>query len=159
MMRVVFLDIDGVLNSMRFLSAFDALATYNEWKHPWIDITAVGHLNLILKATGACVVISSAWRRLCDLDALTTHLKNHNLEGQVIGATPDLTHLDRGDRPLWRGDEIEHWVRTSPRKVDFVILDDGRDMGHLAHRLVQTDSAVGLTYDDALRAIALLEQT
>lgn len=156
-MRVVFLDIDGVLNSTRFLTAFDALATYHRWDQPWIDTTAVGHLNLILKATGACVVISSTWRRLRDLDALTTHLKNHNLEGQVIGATPDLTYLDRGDRPLWRGDEIEHWITSYPRKVDFVILDDGRDMGRLAHRLVQTDIAVGLTYDNALHAIALLE--
>jgi len=162
-MKVVFLDIDGVLNSLNFVRDFDnRCAEAGEvlgFQHQ-IDHQAVLRLNRILINTRAVVVVSSSWRRIVDLDELIRILRNYGFEGTIVGTTPDLSHLDRADRPIWRGDEIAHWLEHSPRAVQsFVILDDNNDMGELSHRLVLTDDRVGLTDEDALRAMALLEGT
>jgi len=160
-MKVVFLDIDGVLNSRSFMLDFEArcedAGEVLGFQHQ-IDHRAVLRLNRLLINTRAVVVVSSSWRRIVDLDELGRILRNYGFEGTIIGATPDLTHLDRGDRPVWRGDEIAHWLEHHPRAVQsFVILDDGNDMGELSHRLVRTDDRVGLTDEDVLRAMKLLE--
>lgn len=161
-MRVVFLDIDGVLNSLTFMRDLhnrspDPALGPPDFRHQ-IDDTAVLRLNRLLEATGAVVVISSSWRRIVDLDELWQILKSHGFEGCIVGTTPDLSYLERAaTRMLPRGDEIAHWLAHSPRAVHaFVILDDVSNMGELSHRLVLTDDRVGLTDDDVVRATALL---
>lgn len=152
-MSVIFLDIDGVLSDSEFLNASEAaLLDFNAKR---INPVCVERLNRIVNTTGAMVVISSSWRIVVRLPDIRGMLNERGFVGKVISATPNLT------KPLRiRGDEISAWLKESPRgyRADkFVILDDGSDMGpDLLPYLVKTDPGVGLTDDDADRAIAIL---
>jgi len=180
--RVIFLDIDGVLNSESFGHKLDAkhvqlghdpahrkrdttcscFALENQ-----IDDAAVGRLNRLVAQTSAKIVISSSWRKLFDLSELVAILSAHGLVGEVIGMTPnafdEATRTDMkmeygsdGDR-LYRGHEIDYWLRYQGEGVtQFVILDDDSDMVMHKRRLVQTDSDIGLCDEDVELAIRVL---
>lgn len=72
-----------------------------------------------------------------------------NAHVEIIGLTGEI-------REGIRGAEIAAWLAEQADVESFVILDDDSDMGHLAHRLVETDCVIGLTQEDADRAIAIL---
>lgn len=146
---VVFLDVDGVLN--------------DHGKHPGSHYTrvlprCVRYLNLILKGTGADLVVSSAWRYMIvpgvmDLRGFEYLLRSHGLVGsRVVGRTaPD-------EDVAGRGAQIRDWVyrREPPR---WVVLDDLGDaqMQSVAARLVLTDGRLGLTEADVVKALRLWE--
>lgn len=135
--RVIFLDVDGVLNSVA--NRFDG-----------IDRVNVEQLNRLVEQTGAYVVISSTWRSL-GTPMVAEILRNHGFTGDVRGITP---HLLRSHRGL----EIEAFLREpDDRPTSIVILDDDNDMGAMLPFLVQTDARVGLTDGDVERAVAILE--
>ena len=147
-MKRIFLDIDGVLNNQRWLAQqhnFKSFSPYN-----------VAALNLILKATGAEIVISSNWR-LYPYD-FHTLFKRQGIEGKIIGFTPSINEIQNGIfRSVIRGDEIMAYLEANEKPGErFVILDDDDDMGILSPRLVQTNPANGLTEADARRAIEML---
>jgi hypothetical protein len=175
---VIFLDVDGVLNSEAFLRVLEArhaqlghteppspkrettcdcFKLYNQ-----IDRAAVARLNRIVAATGAKIVISSSWRKLFDPPELHRIFTEHGLVAEIIGETPDgpndealraeHRHTDR----IFRGHEIDYWLRQHPTVERFVILDDGGDMVMHAGRLVQTDSDDGLQDVHVEQAIQLL---
>lgn len=156
-MKIVFLDFDGVLNSHWYMLEFP-----REWNSGMavegqIDPESIELVNKIVEATGAVVVISSAWRLIRPVEQLTTMLKNKGFKGEVIGITPDLAHLDKR-----RGDEIQEWIGTSPLKdqiESFVILDDNSDMVHLTDRLVLTGYTVGIEEHHVEKAIKILNAT
>lgn len=173
-MRVIFLDIDGVLNHFgtRLIDDFDA-----PWRGPDPDRLlrvpvapeCADRLNRLIGETGARIVISSSWRRFARWQDLGPALARHGVVGEVIGETPDLINdapwleawRAREGRPfaydrLERGWEIAHWLGLHPEVTSFVILDDCSDMADLLDRLVLVDPAIGL--DDACvdRAIRIL---
>lgn len=138
-MKVLFLDIDGVLNSAEwFLSGVPK----NIWD---LDPKAVRRLKRILEATGAKVVLSSAWRKypkevahlrtLFDIHDMTpvmttflgcTHRRPDG--GPQHGAdncTDPLTH------PVPRHEEISAWLAAHPEVTAFAIVDDDPDAGRI----------------------------
>ena len=145
-MKVVFLDIDGTLNSSSFLYGKGERFSSTQADEK-IDPEAVRRLNEITDRTGASIVVSSAWRvgkRVADLRGL---LKRHGVTGQVVGATPVNDRI--------RGDQIASWMAN--RDVEsFVILDDDRDMGDLTWALVKTTHALGLQDEHVAQAIEIL---
>ena len=148
-MKVLFLDIDGVLVNKR------SLAERNQMGRSVADPACIASLNRIVEATGCKVVLSSSWR-FCGLQEMNRILEFWGCKFQLHGMTPDLT---RKQDTLYvgvpRGREIEEWLRTS--QVDsFVILDDDADMEPLAPHLVRTVFEHGLTNELADAAIALL---
>lgn len=173
---VIFLDLDGVLNSEAFLRKLDAQhrqlghtdAERNEHTcvcyalvHQ-IDRDAVVRLNRLVAETAAKIVISSSWRKLFDPPELHRILSKHGLVAEIIGETPDgytdpemlatFGHLER----LYRGYEIDLWLRKHPEVDRFVILDDGSDMEMHKNRLVQTDFEEGLLDDHVDLAIRVM---
>jgi hypothetical protein len=91
---VVFLDIDGVLNSKQWY-AHDAathegispLSTERKlWEHS-IDPDCVQRLNRILQQTGAVVIVSSSWRKKHALSEIVSILESRGFRGEVDGAT------------------------------------------------------------------------
>ncbi len=156
-MKVLFLDIDGVLNSRTYL-----LFCYNQGVLPddKIDPAAVARLNQITDATGAHIVVSSTWRLPYvwnkNVDKLVELLKKHGIKGDIIGATPD------HKRSHGRGGEIQDWMNRC--KLDgiqietFVILDDDNDMGNLDKFLVQTKFSDGLLDVHVQAAIDILNK-
>lgn len=140
-MKVIFLDVDGVLNSKQDGNT--------------IKLRTASHFRLlqyIVEATGARIVLSSSWRAgfARAKNILSDRLKEYGLE--IMDSTPVLSGVS------CRGDEIRQWLSDNEQSVEkFVILDDDADMAEFTEtNLVQTDSEVGLQEKDALRCIEML---
>ena len=150
-MKIIFLDIDGVLNHADFLYDRADRAEAGEHLHPdgAIDPECVEHLNAIIEATGAKVVVSSTWRLFRSCEKLQWCLDQKGFSGEVIGKT---TSEDMETRGL----QIDQWVRGH-EVGSFVILDDDLDVYPHADRHVKTDFMHGgLQGEHAERAIEML---
>lgn len=159
-MKIIFLDIDGVLNSNAFLATNPGCMDRGGGWETQLDPFAVAKLSSLLDCTGAKLVLSSTWRKdPIGLGVTQRALMARGLESRFLpflGATPSLWRTEDG-KVLCRGDEIQAWLDASPILVErFVILDDSEDMGHLMDRLVRVDGGVGLTDADVLKAVKLL---
>lgn len=138
-MKVIFLDIDGVMNSVADRFSF----TIETDLHFHI-------LKLIVDATGAKIVLSSSWRKSL-YDFVNNRLKQFGME--LLDRTP-VFH-----RPyVQRGEEIRYWLEHTESHVDrFVILDDEGDMCEYKHtHLVKTNPLIGLRTPWAVEAIKIL---
>lgn len=158
-MKVLFLDMDGVLNSDLWLDERKdwVLEKKRQTKvHPWrdvIDPEAVARLNTILEQTGAKVVISSAWRHQNSPEEMRGHLEHHGFKGRIIGQTP--ARLSNYTRWL----EIEWWLneqQVCPEGI--VILDDIKDFGFYTSYRVWTDPTWGLQDTHVEKAVEILNQ-
>lgn len=175
-MKVIFLDIDGVLNVIP-----QGHDEYGGIFHPEF----MENLKWIVEETGAKIVISSSWRKsgLKEMQALW---KARKIAGEVIDTTPSLYLQKSGgivfynDRlaqhptprtqnySIPRGCEIQYWLDNSETPIEnYVIIDDDTDM--LLHQLVHfvqcsgnfdslgaIDGQYGLTWNRANSAIQIL---
>ncbi|HEX3624099.1 MAG TPA: HAD domain-containing protein [Verrucomicrobiae bacterium] len=141
--RIVFLDIDGVLNSQKSVLQFGTRYRFGT--------SNIAALNEILRKTDARFVVTSTWREGLMLAEIAQFLERDGaLPGRMAGQTQILQTR--------RGMEIDAWLRGVPYPVSsFVILDDLDDMDPHRKRFVQTDPQSGITMADAQRAIELLE--
>jgi hypothetical protein len=123
-MKVIFLDIDGVLNCEK---------TANPRKLPYIvDRRLLGRLKRLLNFTRAKVVLSSTWRY--DPAGL---FSARRWGVPFIGVTPDMPK-----RP--RRDEIYAWLKKHPKVTRFAVIDDEDDqLDELP--LFQPSATTGLT--------------
>ena len=119
-MKVLFLDIDGVLNVNYYGRDQYGRIFHSEF---------VDNLERIINETGAKIMISSSWRHR-GLQRMLDMWEFRNLPGEVIGVTPDLyRHIDfEGERTMVRGDEIQAILDRMPEITNYVILDDDEDM-------------------------------
>jgi len=157
-MKVIFLDIDGVLNSHE-----SYVRHCKETFHDNPDPEHIKHLNRIVEKTGAKVVISSTWRLGIHSLGIWRLLDAFGFKGEVIGQTPrragSIRGVEIGD---WidkhnKGEDLFMQVDKEVDPVEsFVILDDDSDMGELLPFLVQPKIDNGLTSEDADRAIEIL---
>ncbi len=163
---ILFLDIDGVLNSTDWRIRRDQHVP-KEWRTRQIwdfDPVAVLRLNTIFEhAPDAKIVISSTWRLLHSLSELSGFLKEAGFthSDRIIGRTPDGRTRECG--PLWRacerGDEIEMWRDANGHTGPFAVLDDDGDMDAVIDHLVQTSSATGLLGEHVNEVLELFECT
>lgn len=152
MKPVIFLDIDGVLITLK---SFGQGKKSGRSAQPMSE--CVEQLNRIVRETGAGIVLSSTWRY--DNDPVEL-LHRFRVEAECLGATPELIRQTRGSSLVvvpQRGDEIRQWLTINEGVERFVILDDDDDMGKLKPFLVQTTFADGLTAETADDAISLLK--
>ena len=156
--KVIFLDIDGVLNSERL-----AKQLYNkgikchgdDGVYNFIDENVVNKLVQFCKIYNIKLVISSSWRHFYFDDTIKffqekRNKKLHSLIPYIIGQTPRLyKEKETGSsEQLCRGDEIQYYIDTYHIE-NYVILDDDSDMldSQLEH-FIQTDYKYGLLDKD-----------
>ena len=158
-MKVIFLDIDGVLNVIP--QGHDAFGGI-------FHSDFVENLKRIIDETGAKIVLSSSWRHSGEAK-MQAMWKFRNLPGELIGLTPDLyRRVDfEGERKMVRGDEIQAILDQYYQITNYVILDDDADMlpGQMGN-FVQTsnninhpdciDIGYGLTKECTNKAIRIL---
>lgn len=115
-MRVLFLDIDGVLNSHRTVVALNGYPhDVTDAGLAMFDMVAVALLRGLCKAGNLKVVLSSTWR----LDP----------NWREIGPALGLPIIDRTPSLLGpRGKEIAHWLANHVEVTHYAILDDDSDM-------------------------------
>lgn len=148
--RVLFLDIDGVLNSAEWFARMNCDALSRDPISNMLDPECVARLNGLLDKCGASVVVSSSWRIIHSVDAIESALKEVGFVGKIIGSTPKYLGC--------RGAEIAKRLWVEGRGAENIcILDDDADMAHLEPSLVRTSWSVGLTDADCAKALALFE--
>lgn len=113
-MKVLFLDIDGVLHSTRSREAFGGRPNgVGADQLKLFDACAVFLIRRCCKETGARVVLSSSWRVVHKWSAI-----GEALGLPIIGATPTDETLDV------RGEEIAAWMRVNGTPTRYAIVDD-----------------------------------
>lgn len=146
-MKVIFLDVDGVLNNW-------ATKELTPDKYIGIDDQLVEMLSKIVKLTDAKLVLTSDWKDDWNLQKpdgiyLDNKLEKYGLK--IIARTFE----SYGSR---RGEGIRTYLKEN--KVDkYVIIDDTDFMdftNELEERFVNTDPALGLTIEDVQKAIKIL---
>lgn len=109
MRKIIFLDIDGVLNLIP-----QGRDEFGACFHPHL----VENFKRVIEATGAEIVISSTWR-MNGLQELQRMWEMRDLPGKVIDVTP-VFNTDRGE-------EIAEWLRQN-QVSNYCIIDDDSDM-------------------------------
>mgnify|MGYP003480839581 FL=1 len=118
-MKVIFLDFDGVLNSSEFIWAADERGAGH------IDPDRVRRVNRIIEATGAVIVVSSAWRILYPIETLTEFLVGKGFVGRIYDVTDTMSGTNEGG---FRGGQITRWLKANP-VTRYVVIDDSEDAG------------------------------
>jgi hypothetical protein len=144
--KVIFLDVDGVLINRRACKLAHDLKV-----RQMADPTCVKHLNNLLARTGAKLVISSCWRIGRTITELQELMDKWKVKGEVVGKTG-------WDYDSIRGVEIQRYLDAAPEVESFVIIDDDSDMGHLMPFLAKTKFEPGLTAVVADIAANILEK-
>lgn len=168
-MKLLFLDIDGVLNHQEFYCRvyedengdIDKVKM-QQWRdeNPYplceFDPIAVKRVVDVLNETGAKLVVSSSWR-IGDNGSLKNIFAKVGLPTE-FEFTPNLMYnfssLKMED--VCRGDEIKKYMED--KDVDaYVILDDDEDMlNEQQNSFIHCDFMVGFTENDKKRAIEIL---
>ena len=155
-MNIIFLDIDGVIQSPRYCVAIDETGWLSAFEPAAMHM--VQRLALDAKAQ---IVISSSWRigatdrqlkqlfRCCGFKQIATSFHGDWQTKQINGFSSK------------RGHEIAEWLSRHPEVERYVILDDDSDMlPEQAESFVHTDSHNGmlLQHYDAARKILGLDE-
>ena len=164
-MKVIFLDIDGVLNTGWWYTQMDRNTPKDKYGYAF-DPNAVANLKKIIDETGADIVISSSWKSF-GLSELEEMWMDRGLPGKLIGITPNsvsdemLLNADLDHMELFsiRGIEINEWLIKHEKRVSqYVIIDDMDNMlPEQQSHFVQTNSEVGITNEDAEKTIVILK--
>lgn len=160
-MKIVFLDIDGVLNHEYCKTLLHGIF--------FVENDKIVLLKELLDATDAKVVLSSTWRMgWHDLDKgeLTQNAKDFiALKDKLVEFGVDLFDKTEDINYDSRGEEIEKWINdfeSSGGKLDsFVILDDmnGKYLRPVSKFHVRTSVVNGLQPKHVKKAIQILNQT
>lgn len=154
--KVVILDVDGVLNHQKFYDWRSKQMTAGKWKPVKgldnFSPESIKYLNMLTDATGAKIVLSASMRFDGTIPQLQKLFKRAGVTGDIIGRTPFLQSITS---PLMsketsistpRGIEIRWWLNEQgfkriswskssqaeklkkSRVTNYVILDDDSDM-------------------------------
>lgn len=131
-MRIIFLDIDGVVTSLR-----------TGWHN--LDIYTINFLRWVCKKADVKIVISSTWRMNHNADYWK------NIFGEYIHKdyrTPIGRELASIRDNLCRGNEIQLWLSEHPEVTKYLILDDDSDMLEFQmNSFIKTDTFNGLLHE------------
>jgi hypothetical protein len=157
----LFLDFDGVLNSLSWIRGRDRQAvSHFEWKCAQLDPACIELIDDVIERAGCQVVVSSSWRLGNTVRELQVMLRRVGMRNAtaLVDRTPHEyrdpeSGIYTGEQ---RGGQIQRWLDANGNPGPFAIVDDESDMIHLKPRLVKTDVNVGITRADADRLIELL---
>lgn len=136
-MKIIFLDIDGVLNSYQeWVPVAERMKSDLVWDLHDLTPKYIERLNEIIEKTDAKIVISSSWRLQYSPHEIEDMLIFRGFKGSVIDEIPliaesgwmeqkprlekiELNGVINADR----GDEIQYWLNHN-QVSNFIILDD-----------------------------------
>ena len=161
MHRIIFLDVDGVLNC----------STSKSYCHDdicgvitGIDSDKVKRLAKIVEATGAEIVLSSDWKDgwskyyTSSKPSHAKYLDNHLYKKGRLTIKDKTPSTSKGS--WFRGEEILAYLRSHKDVENYAILDDtffeDFSIKEISEHLVLTDYKVGLTDADVEKAIKIL---
>lgn len=134
-MKIIFLDIDGVLNSDRY----DRKKSEADGN---IDKSRLPLLKRLIDETGARTVLSSSWREHWEREA--SEMSDAGKELSLIFLQAGIKIFDKTPFLSSRKEEINHWLSLHPEVEGFVILDDNIfGWGELSDYVIKTNNRNG----------------
>lgn len=150
--RIVFLDIDGVLqpgwNEDRFnhdleqtrrdmaekfndeaylkLDEYDIGAVLYDW-----DEDALKNLRTLLTYKEVAIVLSTGWKIGRSYEDMLRLFRIHDLDKYIIGMTPDV-------REYHKETEIQAYLDEHPEVTHYIVLDDEDFSEYFPHNVVRT---------------------
>lgn len=154
-MKVIFLDIDGVLNSEEwdmYVQSFIYGARFNSCY--LLSQEMILRLQNVVFQTNAEIVLTSSWRtNERAMDALRRQLNLYHLS--IRDTTVSYAYGNRAD-------EVKLWIKSHSNITSYAIVDDYDDGFTqdevLSTHFVQTAYAYGLTYEKAAEIIEILSK-
>ena len=146
---VVFLDIDGVLNSTQFFKMENTYPKSNPRSQ--LDSEAISYLNEIADWN---FVLSSTWRKFYKKSEMNKMLNEMDFRGTIIDYTPSFDW-----KGSLRGNEIRVWLNDNGLKDSkkYIIFDDDSDMLYWQrNNFVHVDNHFGLGPNHVWRAKQIL---
>lgn len=152
-MKVIFLDIDGVVN------CYDTKERAPS-KVIGVEQRLITHIKEIVDATGAKLVLSSTWRKDWAFD-LMNGKDWHYLRDEFAKQGLYFMDYTPSRRDSHRGEEIKEWLESTGYDVEsYVVIDDEmfdiRDL-HDGH-MVQTSAMTGIKPGAVKMAIEILSK-
>lgn len=163
--KVIFLDVDGVLNGKNSKSY---CITEDGRIITGVDTDKVKRLAIIENNSKADIVLISSWKDgwynnngyLFAEPSLSNHAKyltRHLFKKGKLFIRDRTSNVWKG-----RGEQILFWLKTHPQTKEWVILDDEEwhdfyEHDEIIRHWIKTDYDVGLTDDDATAAINILK--
>ncbi|GEM_PF-6653999 len=135
-MKIVFLDIDGVL------------IPYPIGRNRWnLNPILVGKLKRLVKKHKASIVLSAACRQYDFPRRIRRSFSEAGWKNPpIIGKTPRLDN---------RGEEILDWLSKNPAVGTYIIIDDTTfDLLPPLTNIIRTDSKIGISDED----VALIDE-
>ena len=145
---MIFLDIDGVLNSAIYYKSVDR--SKKGWSR--FDPKSVAMVTKLLLKYSAKIVISSTWRYGA-LNLLSEELKKSGLKHYLHKdwKTPFI-------HPPNRGKEIKLWLDKHPEVTNYLILDDDINiLDEMKLHFVKTEIYFGMKDEHFIKAKEILE--
>jgi hypothetical protein len=181
--KVIFLDIDGVLNCENgyvngFCKYTDLIVDGDEKDHyQQFYPPSKKLLNKLIEETNAKVVISSTWR-IDGIEFMERVWESEGMSGEIIGLTPNFRNNNLGIT-IPRGVEIKNWLdKKGFRRINwskdeqqkyqnesdienYIIIDDDSDMlyaqrEHFVHVKPSPRNKEGFNQENYDRAYGIL---
>ena len=166
MKNIIFLDIDGVLNTERWHLNEGQNAPQDQYGDTF-DPKAVANLALIIEKTGAEIVISSSWK-FSGLESMQAMWRERKLPGKVIDITPSTVsdemllkaNSEELDKMPFKGYDIEEWHSNNSKQIkNYIIIDDENCfLPQQWSNLIRTNPKYGISKEDAEKAIKYFNQ-
>lgn len=181
-MKIIFLDIDGVLNcESAYRKGHCQYFVFGDGENDFyqtFDPDCKKWLNHAIEQTGAKVVISSSWRG-SGIEWMRKIWELEDMSGEIIDLTPHLYSMD-GKMSIPRGLEIKTWLGEKGFHLcswdeerqekyikdsgieNYVIIDDDSDMlynqrNNFVHVLPSPRNKDGFTEKHAEQTIKILD--
>lgn len=142
--KIIFLDVDGVLNSYRNVVAdggfpfpkTSPMSQKPQHREENLDRLAIGMVRKLCKEFDAVIVLSSTWRM--------------HVDAVEFGKRWDLPIIDGTDPQTSKPQSIRRWLFENPDVKNYVVLDD--DDMRVGNRQIVTDIFEGFTYKNYVAA-------
>ena len=167
MRKILFLDIDGVLNTGRqhLHCLVNNIAEVDIFGYAY-DPEAIQNLSKIVSATGADIVISSSWK-FYGLAALQEMWRKRGMPGTIIDITPNndsdeiVLNADFDGMLTGKGYEIKEWLSHNGADVSHYVIIDDNDVILPEHKrcFVQTNPHIGITKENAEEVIEIMNKS
>ena len=148
-MNIIFLDVDGVLNSANYLIKISTMNNrpYSGYDYPF-NPKCLLNLSYLVSITNAHLVITSTWRKdEIGQNILLNELRKYDLDKRVIGYTRILHNREQ---------EIKDYLDNMDILINYIILDDDNEFHDLEKYLIHIDYKEGLTKENVYDGIKKL---
>lgn len=155
-MKVIFLDVDGVINCR----------TTKERIRGYIGVEQekIALIREIVDATNAKIVLSSTWRLdyIWHKEDKSVNLDTYNyLEEELAKQALDIFDVTPRHNDSWRGREIQDWIDNCGQEIEsYVVIDDeiyDISKEHKGH-IIQTSWSTGIKPNAVKMSIDILNK-